>query len=367
MSFVAFTKDQFEALDAKLTEISQGGGGGGGIADGSVTTAKLADEAVTMGKIDPDVISTINTYADNGDEAALVACDVATQTVLASLGITVDVVAPDDLDPESLDLVSLAKPALRLCWMSGTDLEVAVVRIVGDTTGGTVTMEAEGGTSTVSGVLGVDSAWTVTPSGSGGGSTNPQYGTSSTANNTAAKVVTCEGFTLETGARIAVKFANESTTTNKVKLNVNGTGDVEVYVNGAAQSSTNSNLKWGAGAVLTFVYDGTYWQLEDKAGSIFATSSTAASDDTKIVSAIGSNTAVPIINGTILVVNFANANTVANLTKLNVFSTGISYIYRNNAQTSTTNTLLWGAGSTLAFVKRGAQWEYIGGDLVATS
>ena len=198
----------------------------------------------------------------------------------------------------------------------------------------------------------------------GGGSQTSWYGTCSTAANTATKVVTCEGFTLTTGSRIAIKFTVENSASGKAKLNVNDTGTIEIYTNGAALTSSGNALKWGANTVLTFVYDGTYWQLEDKAGCIFATSSTAATDDTKIVSALNSSTGSHIITGTVLVVNFAYANTVENLVKLNVFDTAVSYVYKNGAATSATNTLTWGAGSTLAFVRRGINWEYFAGDIV---
>lgn len=294
--FVAFTVDQFKALDDKLTELAEGGGGGGSIADGSVTTAKLADGAVTLAKIGSDV----------------------------PLGIADGAVTTAKLDSEAVTTAKIAD--------------------------GAVTAD-----KIASGVI---------PSGGGGGSQTSWYGTCSTAANTATKVVECEGFTLTTGARIAIKFTVENSASGKAKLNVNDTGTIEIYTNGAALTSSGNALKWGANAVLTFVYDGTYWQLEDKAGCIFATSSTAATDDTKVVSALNSSTGSHIITGTILVVNFAYANTVENLVKLNVFDTAVSYVYKNGAATSATNTLTWGAGSTLAFVRRGINWEYFAGDIV---
>lgn len=87
------------------------------------------------------------------------------------------------------------------------------------------------------------------------------YGTCGTAAGTAAKVVSdCANFlSLETGARITIKFTNANTAANPT-LNVNSKGAKSIYHSGAAVTSTNS---WYAGQVIDFVYDGTYWQIID--------------------------------------------------------------------------------------------------------
>ena len=84
------------------------------------------------------------------------------------------------------------------------------------------------------------------------------YGTCSTAAGTAAKVVTCSGFVLATGARISV-YCSTANSAGAITLNVNSTGAKSVYVKGAATSSSNK-LWWEVGTQLDFIYDGTYWR-----------------------------------------------------------------------------------------------------------
>ena len=90
------------------------------------------------------------------------------------------------------------------------------------------------------------------------------YGTCSTSAGTAAKVVTCSGFVLETGAAIAVYFTNGNTTTSNCSMNVNNTGAKPVYGNGLA-NHMRQNLAgaWDSQEVKIFVYDGTNWRIAD--------------------------------------------------------------------------------------------------------
>lgn len=87
------------------------------------------------------------------------------------------------------------------------------------------------------------------------------YGTCSTGGSTAAKSVTCSNFARYTGAVVTVKFANANTATTPT-LNVNSTGAATIKsYTGAAL--VEAEYKWAAGATLTFVFDGTYWRLQD--------------------------------------------------------------------------------------------------------
>ena len=82
------------------------------------------------------------------------------------------------------------------------------------------------------------------------------YGSCSTAAATAAKTVTVSNFSLETGARIAVKFTVTNTAASPT-LNVNSTGAKAIYYKGAA--ITASYLT--ANKTYEFIYNGTQWDL----------------------------------------------------------------------------------------------------------
>ena len=86
------------------------------------------------------------------------------------------------------------------------------------------------------------------------------YGTCATAAATAAKVVTCSGFVLETGATIAVKFTYYNTGASPT-LNVNSTGAIAIKQYGSTAAST---YMWRSGEVVLFVYNGSYWELISK-------------------------------------------------------------------------------------------------------
>ncbi len=84
------------------------------------------------------------------------------------------------------------------------------------------------------------------------------YGACSTAAATAAKVVDCTGFILQTGAWIAVRFTTTNTAAvGDLTLNVNGTG-----AKGIKYRNANLPAKGDLAANRTylFVYDGTYYQ-----------------------------------------------------------------------------------------------------------
>ena len=86
------------------------------------------------------------------------------------------------------------------------------------------------------------------------------YGTCSTAAATAAKVVSCSGFTLATGARIIVKFTQTNTATNSgVTLNVNNTGAKPIYYRGSGTAWSNGVL--AANRTYEFVYNGSQYEF----------------------------------------------------------------------------------------------------------
>lgn len=82
------------------------------------------------------------------------------------------------------------------------------------------------------------------------------YATCSTAAATAAKTVSLTGFTLATGAKIAVKFTVTNTAANPT-LNVNNTGAKSIYYRGAAISAGYL----AANRTYEFIYNGTQYEL----------------------------------------------------------------------------------------------------------
>lgn len=89
------------------------------------------------------------------------------------------------------------------------------------------------------------------------------YGECSTAAATAAKTVDMTGFTtLIKGATIHVKFTNSNTVANPT-LNVNNTGAQLIKRYGTTAPSTAASNSWNSGSVISFTYDGTYWQMND--------------------------------------------------------------------------------------------------------
>lgn len=85
---------------------------------------------------------------------------------------------------------------------------------------------------------------------------NTWYGTSTTTESTQTKVVTTTtgDFVLATGNSVRVKFTNAQTYNGGIKLNVDGTGAVNVMRVGTTETARYFFL---SGEVVDFVYDGT--------------------------------------------------------------------------------------------------------------
>ncbi len=82
------------------------------------------------------------------------------------------------------------------------------------------------------------------------------YGECTTAANTAEKTVACAGFTLVTGAKIAVKFSNTNTAQNPT-LNVNSTGAKNIYYRGSAIPAGYL----AANRTYAFIYNGAQYEV----------------------------------------------------------------------------------------------------------
>ena len=147
---------------------------------------------------------------------------------------------------------------------------------------------------------------------------NIWYGTCTTASATAAKVVTTitGDFTLKEGATVYVLFNTAHTSTSRITLNVDGTGDIAVNL-----SSTNGMTAYQIAAkqVICFVYDGesfrvqggslattTYYGLTKLSSSTSSTSTTMAATPSAVKEAYDlantantiANDALPIAGGT---------------------------------------------------------------------
>lgn len=83
------------------------------------------------------------------------------------------------------------------------------------------------------------------------------YGTCSTSSGTSAKTATVNdlSFVLKQGAIVYIHFTNSNSTTSSLTLNVNSTGAKPIKL------ANSSYYNWGAGSYMTFLYDGTYWQI----------------------------------------------------------------------------------------------------------
>ena len=105
------------------------------------------------------------------------------------------------------------------------------------------------------------------------------YGLCETAAGTAAKTVEMTGFSLEKGITIHVKFTNTNTVANPT-LNVNSQGAKAIMRYGTTAPSTSVGTSWSAGSVVSFTYDGTYWQMNDYSMYDTDTKNTAGATDT---------------------------------------------------------------------------------------
>lgn len=84
------------------------------------------------------------------------------------------------------------------------------------------------------------------------------YGTCSTAEATAAKAVTLSNYDLVTGGVVAVKFTYGLCAS--ATLNINSKGAKNIFINGAAVTSTTAKMV-KAGDIAYFMYDGTQYQF----------------------------------------------------------------------------------------------------------
>lgn len=170
------------------------------------------------------------------------------------------------------------------------------------------------------------------------------YGECSTAADTADKVATIQDsqtFTLIKGTTVHIKMANTNSIANPT-LNVNSTGAIAIKRYGTTAPSTNANSSWNAGSVISFTYDGTYWQMNDfglkgNDNTIPAAyCSTAAATAAKIASQTG----YVLTANTYDLITFTNANSYDGAITLNINNRGAKPLYINGSASSATNYTL---------------------------
>lgn len=185
------------------------------------------------------------------------------------------------------------------------------------------------------------------------------YGVCSTAADTAAKTVTVDGFKLVTGAMVIVKFTYANSVASPT-LNVSSTGAKPIYRYGTTAASTGTTTNgWVAGAVQTFVYDGTGWIREYwynttysnvALGQGYATCSTAAATTAKV----GTLSSYALTTGGVVAVKFTYA--VPASATLNINSKGAKAIYYRGAAI-TANVIK--AGDIATFIYNGSQYHLL--------
>lgn len=186
------------------------------------------------------------------------------------------------------------------------------------------------------------------------------YGTCATAAATAAKVVTCADFNeLVTGVTIHVKFTYANSVANPT-LNVNSTGAKDIMRYGTTKPSASAATSWQAGSVVSFTYDGTYWQMNGWLNDNTTYTNASLGQGYGVSTTSGSSTfAVTLASYTLLVggivsVKFSN-NVPANA-NMNINSKGVKSIYYKGSAI-TANIIL--AGDTATFIYDGTSYHLL--------
>ena len=163
------------------------------------------------------------------------------------------------------------------------------------------------------------------------------YGSCSTAAATAAKTVTVDNFSLETGARVAVKFKVTNTAASPT-LNVNSTGAKAIYYNGAAITAGYLKIN----KVYEFIYNGTQFDLVgdiDTGTTITGGASTIESSNLTASRALVSNS-----SGKVAV----SAVTSTELGYLDGVTSNVQTQLNNKAASSHTHSYLPLSGGTIS-------------------
>ena len=176
------------------------------------------------------------------------------------------------------------------------------------------------------------------------------YGTCSTAADTPLKEVVCENFILFDGARIQVAFENANSA-NVPSLNVNNTGAKQILINQAIVSESNQ-LLWAEDAQMEFVYDGTYWVLQNAPYSLYGICSVTEEIPEKVIECAEA----VICKGTTITIDFMYSNTSDN-TVFNVANIAQKPLLVNGDVLKVNSRFNWHAGAIRTFYFDGQAWN----------
>ena len=198
------------------------------------------------------------------------------------------------------------------------------------------------------------------------------YADCTTAKSEIAKVVTCDGFVLEAGATIAVRFTDTTTTaptSGTITLNINGTGAKNIVPKGNNSAYSYSwNWAFCNNQTWLFTYNGTsYVCLNQDNNTTYSPKSlgfgygtcTTAEDTTAKVATLSGYTLVT--NG-IVAIKFTHS--VYASSTLNINSKGAKSIYYKGAAIADN---IIKAGQTAMFIYNGSQYHLISVDETAVN
>lgn len=121
---------------------------------------------------DGDGMSPFVTYSSMSSEGYITADDLATPIFRATdatskavlnqaFGVDADILVPSSFTSQLVLLYNL-EPCTWFCWMNGTEMEFARLSVSVNTSNSAITLYLRGRTSIATGIMGVDSSWTVT-------------------------------------------------------------------------------------------------------------------------------------------------------------------------------------------------------------
>ena len=165
------------------------------------------------------------------------------------------------------------------------------------------------------------------------------YGECSTAAATVEKTVAVQDgkFSLEAGARVAVKFTVTNTAASPT-LNVSGTGAKSIFYRGAVISTEYLAAK----RIYEFIYDGTNWELlgDVDTNTTYYTSNVHCTTAAATAAKVGTTSYYTLANNRYFMCMMRYDNTAASALTLNVASAGAKPIYINGTVSSETNYTL---------------------------